>query len=575
MGTKIHELHNANIPTRSDANHIRHLLAALHLGNCFIVAMSDEYVNTPVHTESDYYLQFSVENLNIEPRFDGIMKPQSDILVISSQRLNVPTLDLKMICTSPVVYQQSISSEFYTFVNIGVQSKAFRNFSASSQRLYAALLRYKLFLVAMRNICSVDVEVVDSSLHILVKSLPGTLLSLTSVLVEYMTTPLTYEFQEKLIELKEEEEKLMCSWLSGATDVEFEPAFKRIYNCDVNISKQVSELRAVNNLCDLPRSVNGELLLLLGGNANAKLSSAVTLEMISLHKSDIEGQRYEPEDNPGGHTASTRDRSQDYERELISEFSPADLRETFSRNQGIDSSVIKVFNLGPFSHSIWAASLMVTDLANNILSETMRRCDLFGSRLSIKNIQKNGWIGLIVRCDGISPTKELEDMVLKFVFKDLAELLSCVDENAIYESQLAVLKKFTAVRQSSEAEMKRLWDSIWPNPHDVRFFETMQEVLWDSSLPVVREFYYSYLSRGKSFGTETVILKSCEESTYLSMVAKLELEMMDTYVPAAEREQRSPFWADQRPEEYISPRQKLDYWSNLLSEFSQIEYRSF
>jgi len=570
MGGEIHELLDANIPTQCNPGNIRQVILALCPSNCHIVAMSSDHVETTVHPETDFFLQFSVENLEVEPRFDGIAMPQVDDLIISSRRLAVPTLDLNMICKSPIVYQQSISNEIYTFLNIGIRSRAFESFSPTTQRIYAALLNHKMSLVTLRNICEVNFGVVEKSLHIFVKSFPGTLQSLINLLVEYMATPLTSEFQDKFLELKKEEENSMCRWLSDDTRIKYEPVFEKLLYHNVDVNKDLLELKSVQYLCELPDSINGDLVLLFGGSINHDLSQSVILKLKCLHRSDcfdfnnkgIEGDStaiLEPDPSHCGY----------YESDLSCGTVLGDLRKTISRDQGLHSSVVKVFSLGQFSHLTWGVSLTVTSMVKNVLLKTMRGCDLFGSQLYMETIRKNGWIWLVVECTGISSVKNLEDMILRFVSENLAELLLYADENWIYESQIAVLKKCIAVRQSSEQEMNRIWESIWPNPYDVDFFETMQEVLWSLSPQLLREFYEMYLSRSRQFGTDTVILKSCEGSTYLpSIVADLELDMMGIYVPVAEREQKSPFCADRRPEEYTSPRQKLNYWRNLLSEFT-------
>jgi len=81
MGSKLDDLRLAEVPRVFDAASINDVAHSLTLDNCVIVAMSDEYTDTKVHVETDFFLQYSIENLFAEALFDGLSQPQPYPLV--------------------------------------------------------------------------------------------------------------------------------------------------------------------------------------------------------------------------------------------------------------------------------------------------------------------------------------------------------------------------------------------------------------------------------------------------------------------------------------------------------------
>lgn len=532
VGGEIHDLPYANTPKLFDPSHIRQTFDKLSSKNCHLVSMSSDYAQTTVHPDTDYVLQFSVGKLITEPRADGLMEPLLNKLLISGHRLAVSTSNLRMISKFPIVYHQSISNENFTALKIGIKSSELGKLPLSRQRLYALLLNHQLSLVTLKPICEVNIEVVDGSLNIFLKSFPGSLPSLIALLVEIVSKPLTSELFRKFIELKKEEERLMNLWLCGDDQVKYEPHFQKIINYDLDIEKQMLELEAIKGISDLPRTVHGELVFLFGGNVNYELVALVTSMMDCLHS-------YGPIETKYEHSSSATDyvsvsswyRDQYSQSDLFCESFSGDTREIIRRTRG-HSLIYRIFDLGLFTHSGWSAVLVFASIVKSSLFRDVPRVNPFGSKIKTEVIRKNDRMWFVVECVGIVSSRKLEDAIWKYILRDIAEILSYVNESVVHDFKLGVLKDLVPMRENTEEEISRVWDSIWPNPYDSQFFKTMQDAIWCLSLPMIWEVYDSFLSRSRQFGTHTVILEPRERSNHiLSVFSELELGMMGIYEP--------------------------------------------
>jgi len=283
-GDGVDSLRYANIPEHFDKFRFQEIVNNLSLRDFDIVAMSRDYVQGKTHTDTDYFLQFSVENLDSKPRFDGLMEPLlEDPLATSSRQPVVFDSNLDIISKSPIAYQQSSSKQLFTTLEIGVKSSEFAKFSSPAQRLYAKLVSHNLSLITVKHIFELHVEVNDNIVYVFLKSFPYSLLPLMTLLVKILSTPLNAAIYDKFTEFKEAELGLMRLWLSGDSQVGYDSHFEKIIGCDLDIDKQLSELEAVKSLHDLPRSVHGELALLFGGNINRSLSLSATSIISCLH----------------------------------------------------------------------------------------------------------------------------------------------------------------------------------------------------------------------------------------------------------------------------------------------------
>jgi len=278
IGSDTSDLRDAEVPRVFNPGDIQKALKCLTLQNCFIAVVSDQYVDAPLIEGSEYFLQLSIENIRASPRFDGLAEPQLDPLIGSSRLPLVVNSDMHLICERPVIYQKSTADEIYSMLNIGLQSSGFAELPVTVQRLYAAMLNYKLWLETTKDICEVNVSIADNGLSIDVKSVPGSLLPLIRLLMEYLTSPLGSEYNNYFMTRKFEEEQALHSRLFNRENALKSPD---IFSDGIELKTQLQQLRSVHAIDDLPGKVEGDLVLVFSGNATES-SSLLVMSILSV-----------------------------------------------------------------------------------------------------------------------------------------------------------------------------------------------------------------------------------------------------------------------------------------------------
>jgi len=272
LGSQLNDLSEAEIPRIFDPAAIEKTLKCLTLQNCIIIVVSDKYANTPVKVDSEFNLQFSLESFAIKPRFDGLAKPQSDPLIVSSILPDISNGDLALICERPLAYQTSTAGHIYTMLNIGLKSQQFAGFTYAIKRLYAAMLNFKIWLETMKNICDVRISLADMGLNIEVKCIPFSLTPVTRLLLKTLSNPIENKFSNHLMFLKRRDTELIRSWLSGYRGVEDNSEYEKVFPCDISLENQLQQLEEVQSVDDLPEKIEGDLVLVFSGNATKPLS---------------------------------------------------------------------------------------------------------------------------------------------------------------------------------------------------------------------------------------------------------------------------------------------------------------
>jgi len=252
--------------------------------NIIIVATSNEYVDTPVHTETDFFLQFSIENVTVDPCFDELMVPRPDPLIISSGQPAIVTSDIQKLSERPLVYLQSVAGEVHSYLTIGIKSPALAYLSPPAQRIYAAMINHKMSLRSMKNIIEASVTSLEGSLEINIKSIPDSLPLVVTMLVEYLSSPIGEEQQGFFLEMKKKEDNMMDLWLSGDLQVEFDNHFEMIFRSGVKISTQREQLSQLMTVHDLPRQLKGDLVAFLKGRSNWDSLSMIGFQLQKLYE---------------------------------------------------------------------------------------------------------------------------------------------------------------------------------------------------------------------------------------------------------------------------------------------------
>jgi len=276
IGSDVSDLRDAEVPRTFNPDDIHKVLECLTLQNCFIVVVSDQYTDAPLIEGSEYFLQLFIENIRASPRFDGLAEPQLDPLIGSSRLPLVANSDMHLICERPVVYQQSTAGEIYSTLKIGLKSLQLEELPITVQRLYATMLNYKLWLETTKDICEVNVSIADNVLSIDVKSVPGSLLPLTRLLVKYLSSPIGSEYNNYFMTRKFEEEVAMHSRLSETrkTGLDLADMFS-------DLMTQLKRLKSIQAVDDLPGKVEGDLVLVFSGNATES-SSLQVMSILSI-----------------------------------------------------------------------------------------------------------------------------------------------------------------------------------------------------------------------------------------------------------------------------------------------------
>jgi len=276
IGAEISDLRDAEVPRVYDPNGIQKVLECLTLQNCFIVVVSDQYIDAPLIEGSEHFLQLSIENIMAFPRFDGLAEPQLDPLIGSSRLPLVANSDMHLISERPVVYQQSTAGEIYSTLKIGLKSLQLEELPITVQRLYATMLNYKLWLETTKDICEVHVSIADNGLSIDVKSVPGSLVPLIRLLVKYLSSPIGSEYNNYFMTRKFEEEVAMHSRLSETrkTGLDLADMFS-------DLMTQLKRLKSIQAVDDLPGKVEGDLVLVFSGNATES-SSLQVMSILSI-----------------------------------------------------------------------------------------------------------------------------------------------------------------------------------------------------------------------------------------------------------------------------------------------------
>jgi len=276
MGSEISDLREAEIPRVFDPNGIHKVLECLNLANCFIVVVSDQYVDAPLLKGSEFFLQLSIENFKTSFRFDGLEEPQLDPLIVGSRIPQVTESDLQLICEMPLAYQKSNAGEVYSMLNIGLKSSHFAELPVSVQRLYATMVSHKIWLETTKDICEVSISLMDNGLSIDVKSVPDSLAPLIRLLVKYLSSPIDGGHNQHLMSHLHEEANKIRTLQDGNQDTKFEPKFSDYLSCGVDLETQLQQLEMIKSVDDLPNNIYGDLVLEFSGNATEQLSLEVT-----------------------------------------------------------------------------------------------------------------------------------------------------------------------------------------------------------------------------------------------------------------------------------------------------------
>jgi len=276
MGSEISDLRDAEIPRVFDPSGIKMVLQSLTLQKCSIVVVSDQNVDTPLLKGSEFFLQLSIENFKTPPRFNGLVEPQLDPLIVSSRLPLVTNSDLRLICEMPIAYQKSTAAEIYSMLNIGLKSPELAKLLVSHQRLYATMLNYKIWLETTKDICEVTINVADNGLNIDIKSVPDSLPPLIRLLVKYLSSPIGKEHDQHLMSRLHEEADNIRTLQDGNQEAEFEPKFRDYFSCGVDLETQHQQLELIKSVDDLPNNIYGDLVLVFSGNATKLLSLEVS-----------------------------------------------------------------------------------------------------------------------------------------------------------------------------------------------------------------------------------------------------------------------------------------------------------
>lgn len=285
MGSKISDLRDAEIPRVFDPEGIQKVFECLTISNCLIVVLSDQYVDTPLLKGSEYFLQFSTEDIFTPSRYDGLAKPQLDSLIVSSRLPVVTDSELHLICERPVVYQKSTAGEVYSMLNIGLKSPELVKLPVSVQRLYAAMIEYEMWLETTKEICDVSISVAGDGLSIGVKSVPDSLPPLIRLLVKNLSSPIDSEHNNHLMARKSEELRVIRSRLAGNREVENNPDSKDVFHSGIDLDSQLSQLENLQRVNDLPENISGDLVLVFSGNFTKYSSLEVSLILSTLQPS--------------------------------------------------------------------------------------------------------------------------------------------------------------------------------------------------------------------------------------------------------------------------------------------------
>ena len=520
MGSNLNDLYLAEVPRTFDATSINHIVHSLTLDNCVIVAMSNEYTDTKVHVETDFFLQYSIECFSTEALFDDLSQPQLDPLMGSDKYQSLVTSGLELISKNPIVYQRSHSGGVYSVLNMALISPEFAKFSPPAQRLYASLIAQKFFLIASEYIGDLSIKVVDGdSLDVFVKSLPGSLPLIVRWLVENLSEPLGAEFNEKLRDLKHDEKKLINLWLSGDQQVEFEPRFEDILQGCMDMSQQLRELDEVHELNDLPSRVKGSLVFLFTGNVERDTSLMVAASTERLRNYATVTNR--PNLSATEYKASGNIKFANYRDE----------KRTILEKHGPYSSLTKVFNLGYFLHEKWAALLVLVELCNEHIFRDARRSNQDITELQAKTYQKEGRVWFELKIVGACSDEYLIEVLSSYLYQDMRISLWKLGEPPVQYSSRKVLKNLSKIKMNATDDLC-LWHSIRCNPGDSNHLQIMQAFLSIMTLADVRSVYFTFLLQGRHFGVRTIIVRSLDESTrWNDAVRNLEPCMLGVYQP--------------------------------------------
>ena len=284
VGLGIDDLRYSGVPTHFIPTNIDRITNSMTSENIIIVATSNEYVDTPVHIETDFFLQFSIENITIEPCFDGLMVPRPDPLIISSRQPVIVTSSMHKLFEQPLVYVQSVAGEFHSYLTIGIKSPALAYSSPPAQRLYAAMINHKMSLRSMKNIVESSVTLVGGSLEITFKSIPDSLPLVVTMLVEYLSSPIGEEQQGFFLEMKRKEENMMDLWLAGDLQIEYDNYFESILRSDVKIFTQREQLSQIMTADDLPRQLKGDVVAFCKGKPTWDSLTVIAFQLQKLYE---------------------------------------------------------------------------------------------------------------------------------------------------------------------------------------------------------------------------------------------------------------------------------------------------
>jgi len=512
MGSNLDDPSLAEVPRVFDANSITDVINSLTLHNCVIVATSDEYSDTKVHVETDFFLQYSIESFYAGGLFDGLSQPQLDPLVGSYKCNSLATSGVELISNNPIVYQSSNSGDFHSVLNMALSSPDFARFSPPAQRLYASLIAHKFFLVASDYIGKLSIKVVDGdSLDVSVSSLPGYLPHIVRWLVENLSEPLGTEFNEKLNDLKHEEKSLADMWLSGDQQVEFNPRFEEFLQGCMDVNQQLRELDEIQSINDLPSRVKGSIVLLFSGNVekDTSLTVAALTERLRDYKTEPVRRTLPATE----FKASGQIKFEDYRNESLtnSQFN-RDVKRTVLEKQGPYSSILKLFNLGYFTHEKWATLLVLVDICNDHIFPDVRQDHMHISQLQAKTYQKEGRVWFELKIVGPCSEEHLMEVMCTCLYNDMRIDLWILDESLVKTSRQKVLRDLSATKINSSDHLC-LWHSLRSNAEDLNHLKVMQALLSKMPLAAVRSLYLTFILKGMHFGTQTSIVKSLDKTT--------------------------------------------------------------
>lgn len=281
QGSKLSDSRDAEIPRIFDPATIQNVLECLTLANCNIIAMSDQYADVPVQIGSEFFLQMRVDNFTTHPLMDGLMQPRLDPLLVSSRLPPVSDTELQLLCENPLVHQKS-TADIYTKLSIGLKSLEFAQLSAPMQTLYAEMIHFQVWLELTKDICDIEISVVDSGLSIDVKSVPESLDPLVRLLVESLTSPIGSEYNEHFLAIRDKEKQRVCSMIDKCHNAEGLSDFDGIMR--YNLETKLQELNKLDAVCSLPESIKGTLSVVFSGNANKQASLEITSILSILQK---------------------------------------------------------------------------------------------------------------------------------------------------------------------------------------------------------------------------------------------------------------------------------------------------